>query len=394
MAKFKTLDDVDVHDKRVVIRLDLNVPVEKGKVTDATRIERVLPTLRELMNKKAAVIILAHFDRPKGKVVPEMSLKPVAAELEKHLGQPVKFIFTDWQSAPKVEVAPGQCVVMENTRYHAGEEKNDQGFARMLADLGDIYVNDAFSAAHRAHSSTEGIARLLPSYAGRAMATELTALQKALGHPQRPVVAIVGGSKVSTKLDLLGNLVSKVDALVIGGAMANTFMLAKGLDIGKSLVEKDMLDTARKIMVEAAKAHCEIILPLDVVVADKLAPGVEVLTYGADAVPYDKMILDVGTLTTDHFNSLIDDAHTLVWNGPLGAFETKPFDMGTVRAAQHAVARTKAGKLLTVAGGGDTVAALNQAGVADQFTYVSTAGGAFLEWLEGKTLPGVAALEA
>jgi phosphoglycerate kinase len=394
MAKFKTLDDVDVHGKRVVIRLDLNVPVENGKVTDATRIERVLPTLRELMNKKAAVIILAHFDRPKGKVVPEMSLKPVAAELEKHLGQPVKFIFTDWQSEPKVDVAPGHCVVMENTRYHAGEEKNDAGFARMLAGLGDIYVNDAFSASHRAHSSTEGIARLIPSYAGRAMEMELNALQKALGHPQRPVVAIVGGSKVSTKLDLLGNLVTKVDALVIGGAMANTFMLAKGLDIGKSLVEKDMLDTARKIMADADRAKCEIILPLDVVVADKLAPGMEVLTYGADAVPYDKMILDVGTLTTDHFNSLIDDAHTLVWNGPLGAFETKPFDMGTVRAAQHAAQRTRAGKLLTVAGGGDTVAALNQAGVADQFTYVSTAGGAFLEWLEGKTLPGVAALEA
>ena len=393
MAKFRTLDDVDVHGKRVLIRLDLNVPVEKGKVTDATRIERVLPTLRELMNKKAAVIILAHFDRPKGKVVPEMSLKPVAAELERHLGQPVKFIFTDWQSVPKVEVTPGHCVVMENTRYHAGEEKNDAGFAKMLAGLGDIYVNDAFSAAHRAHSSTEGIARLLPSYAGRAMETELKALQKALGHPQRPVVAIVGGSKVSTKLDLLGNLVTKVDALVIGGAMANTFMLAKGLDIGKSLVEKDMLDTARKIMADAAKANCEIILPLDVVVADKLAPGVEVLTYGADAVPYDKVILDVGTLTTDHFNSLIDDAHTLVWNGPLGAFETKPFDAATVAAARHAAQRTRQGKLLTVAGGGDTVAALNQAGVADQFTYVSTAGGAFLEWLEGKTLPGVAALE-
>ena len=394
MPAFKTLDDVDVSGKRVVIRLDLNVPVENGKVTDATRIERVLPTIRELTNKKAAVIILAHFDRPKGKVVPEMSLKPVAAEMEKLLGAPVKFIFTDWQAAPKVDVKPGEVVMMENTRYHAGEEKNDAGFAKMLAGLGDIYVNDAFSAAHRAHSSTEGIARLIPSYAGRAMETELNALQKALAHPKRPVVAVVGGSKVSTKLELLGNLVTKVDALVIGGAMANTFMLAKGLDIGKSLVEKDMLDTARKIMADAEKAKCEIILPLDVVVASKLAEGVEHHTYGADSVPYDGMILDVGTLTTDHFASLIDDAHTLVWNGPLGAFETKPFDKGTMTTAKHAAARTKAGKLLSVAGGGDTVAALNQAEVADKFTYVSTAGGAFLEWLEGKTLPGVAALEA
>lgn len=394
MAAFRTLDDVDVAGKRVVIRLDLNVPVENGKVTDATRIERVLPTIRELTNKKAAVIILAHFDRPKGKVVPEMSLKPVAAEMEKLLGAPVKFMFTDWQSAPKVDVKPGEVVMMENTRYHAGEEKNDAGFAKMLASLGDIYVNDAFSAAHRAHSSTEGVAKLIPAYAGRAMETELTALQKALAHPKRPVVAVVGGSKVSTKLELLGNLVTKVDALVIGGAMANTFMLAKGQDIGKSLVEKDMLDTARKIMEDAKNAKCEIILPLDVVVAAKLAPGVESHTYGADAVPYDGMILDVGQLTVDHFNSLIDDAHTLVWNGPLGAFETKPFDEATMATAQHAAKRTKEGKLLSVAGGGDTVAALNQAGVADKFTYVSTAGGAFLEWLEGKTLPGVAALEA
>ena len=394
MPAFRTLDDVNLTAKRVLCRVDLNVPVADGKVTDATRIERVVPTLREIMNKGGALIVLAHFDRPKGKVVPEMSLRPVAAALEQHLGHPVKFIFTDWQSAPVVDVKPGECVLMENTRYHAGEEKNDEGFSKMLASLGDIYVNDAFSAAHRAHSSTEGIAHFIPAYAGRAMEAELKALQLALETPKRPVIAIVGGAKVSTKLDLLGNLVKKVDALVIGGAMANTFLLAQGHGVGKSLAEKDLIDTARRIMQQAEDAKCAIILPVDGIVAKEFKAGAEWHDYGVDAIPADGMILDVGPLSVDRVRSAIDDAHTLVWNGPLGAFEVAPFDKATVAAAKHAAARTKAGKLVSVAGGGDTVAALNHAGAANGFTYISTAGGAFLEWLEGKPLPGVKALEA
>jgi phosphoglycerate kinase len=393
MPAFRTLDDIDLSGKRVLCRVDLNVPIADGKVTDATRIERVVPTLREILKKGGALILLAHFDRPKGKVVPEMSLKPVAAALEEKLGRPVRFVFTDWKKAPTVKAKPGECVLMENTRYHPGEEKNDEAFSKMLAGLGDIYVNDAFSAAHRAHSSTEGIARFLPAYAGRAMEAELKALQLALETPKRPVIAIVGGAKVSSKLDLLGNLVKKVDALVIGGAMANTFLLAQGFGVGKSLVERDLLDTARAILRSAEDTKCAVILPVDAIVAAEFKAGAARHNYGIDAIPNDGMMLDVGPLSVDRIHSAIDDAHTLVWNGPLGAFEIPPFDAATVAAAIHAANRTKAGKLVSVAGGGDTVAALNHAGVADGFTYISTAGGAFLEWLEGKPLPGVKALE-
>jgi len=393
MPAFRTLDDVNVTGKRVVIRLDLNVPMEHGKVTDTTRIDRVVPTLKELLDKGAAVIVLAHFDRPKGKVVPEMSLKPVAPALEKALGHKVQFVFTDWQSAPVVNAKPGDVILMENTRYNAGEEKNDAGFAKMLAGLGDIFVNDAFSAAHRAHSSTEGIAKLIPAYAGRAMQAELDALTKALEQPKRPVIAIVGGAKVSSKLDLLGNLMKKVEALVIGGAMANTFLYAQGNEVGKSLVEKDLADTARKIMADAEKVNCAIILPVDGIIAHKFEAHAPSHDYGVDALPADGMMLDVGPMSVDRVKAAIDNAHTLLWNGPFGAFEMQPFDKATVEVARYAAARTKAGKLISVAGGGDTVSALNHAGVADDFTYISTAGGAFLEWLEGKDLPGVAALK-
>jgi phosphoglycerate kinase len=393
MPAFRTLNDVDVANKRVAIRLDLNVPIENGKVTDATRIERVVPTLKELLNKKAAVIVLAHFDRPKGKVVPEMSLKPLALALEQHVGQSVKFIFTDWQSAPKVDVKPGEIALMENTRYHAGEEKNDQTFAKMLASLGDIFVNDAFSAAHRAHSSTEGIAHVIPAYAGRAMEAELSALQQALEKPKRPLVAVVGGAKVSTKLELLGNLSGLANTIVIGGGMANTFLAAQGYAIGKSLCEKDLLDKAKDILADAKAKGCTFLLPTDVVVAKEFKAGSPSRTVGIKDVGADDMILDVGQETVVAVNKAFDAAKTLVWNGPLGAFEIAPFDAATIAAARHAAQLTKAGKLVTVAGGGDTVSALNHAGAADDFTYISTAGGAFLEWLEGKTLPGVKALE-
>jgi phosphoglycerate kinase len=392
MPAYRTLDDVDVGGKRVVIRLYLNVPMENGKITDTTRIDRILPTLKELHRNNAAIIVLAHFDRPKGKVVPEMSLKPVAAALEKSLHHKVRFVFTDWQTAPAVEAKPGDVILMENTRYHAGEEKNDAGFAKMLAVLGDIFVNDAFSAAHRAHSSTEGIAHFIPSYAGRAMEQELSALAAALETPRKPVIALVGGAKVSTKLELLGNLVKKVDALVIGGAMANTFLYAQGLGVGRSLAEPDLADTARSILTAAAKANCAIILPVDAVVAKEFKAGAASHAYGVDAIPADGMMLDVGPLSVERVNAAIDNAHTLLWNGPMGAFEVPPFDAATVAVAKHAASRTRAGKLISIAGGGDTVAALNHAGAAAEFTYVSTAGGAFLEWLEGKELPGVKAL--
>jgi phosphoglycerate kinase len=393
MPAFRTLDDVNVTAKRVVVRLDLNVPMENGVVTDTTRIDRVVPTLKELLAKGAAVIVLAHFDRPKGKVVPEMSLKPVAPALEKALGHKVQFVFTDWQSAPTVNAKPGDVILMENTRYHGGEEKNDAAFAKMLGALGDIFVNDAFSAAHRAHSSTEGVARVIPAYAGRAMEAELTALQAALETPKRPVIAIVGGAKVSSKLDLLANLVKKVEALVIGGAMANTFLFAQGHSVGKSLVEKDLADTARAILVAAEKANCAVILPIDAIVAQEFKAHAPSHDYGVDAIPAEGMMLDVGPMSVDMVKAAIDGAHTLLWNGPFGAFEMEPFDAATVKVARYAAARTKQGKLISVAGGGDTVAALNHAGVADDFTYISTAGGAFLEWLEGKDLPGVAALK-
>jgi len=394
---FKTLDDLsDLAGKRVLVRVDLNVPMDGGRVTDTTRIERVLPTIRELSEKGAKVVLLAHFGRPKGERVAEMSLAPVAPAVADLLGKPVAFAndCIGPAAADAIAALPdGGVLLLENTRYHKGEEKNDPEFAKALAANGDIYVNDAFSAAHRAHGSTEGIAKLLPAYAGRTMQAELEALGSALGEPVRPVLAVVGGAKVSSKIDLLENLVSKVDMLVIGGGMANTFLAAKGVDVGKSLCEHDLADTARKIMVAAEAANCEIVLPDDAIVAKEFKAGADNETVSLDAIPADGMILDVGKASITTVKSKIDAARTLVWNGPLGAFEIAPFDIATVAAAQHAAENTKAGKLNSVAGGGDTVAALNHAGAADSFSYVSTAGGAFLEWLEGKELPGVKALE-
>ncbi|MEP1576940.1 phosphoglycerate kinase [Roseibium album] len=394
---FKTLDDLnDISGKRVLVRVDLNVPMDSGRITDTTRIERVLPTIRELSEKGAKVILLAHFGRPKGERVADMSLAPVAPAVAELLGKPVAFaddcvggVATEMVNA----MSDGGVLLLENTRYHRGEEKNDPDFARALAANGDIYVNDAFSAAHRAHGSTEGIARLLPAYAGRTMQAELEALGSALGDPVRPVLAVVGGAKVSSKIDLLENLVSRVDMLVIGGGMANTFLAAKGTDVGKSLCEHDLADTARKIMVAAEAANCDIVLPDDAVVAREFKAGAANETVALDAIPSDGMILDVGAASIETVKSKIDSAKTLVWNGPLGAFEIEPFDKATVAAAKHAAENTRAGKLNSVAGGGDTVAALNHAGAAEGFSYVSTAGGAFLEWLEGKELPGVKALE-
>ncbi|MEW4460624.1 phosphoglycerate kinase [Labrenzia sp. PO1] len=395
---FKTLDDLtDIAGKRVLVRVDLNVPMDGGKVSDTTRIERVLPTIRELSDKKAKVILLAHFGRPKGARVADMSLGPVALAVAGLLGRPVVFADDCIGQAAKDAVdvmVDGDVLLLENTRFHAGEEKNDPDFAKALAANGDIYVNDAFSAAHRAHGSTEGIARLLPAYAGRTMQAELEALGSALGNPVRPVLAVVGGAKVSSKIDLLENLVAKVDMLVIGGGMANTFLAAQGTDVGKSLCEHDLAETAKRIMTAADKAGCEIVLPADAVVAREFKAGADNETVSLDAIPADGMILDVGAASIETVKTKIDAARTLVWNGPLGAFEIAPFDTATVAAAKHAAANTKAGKLNSVAGGGDTVAALNHAGAADDFSYVSTAGGAFLEWLEGKELPGVKALEA
>jgi phosphoglycerate kinase len=393
MPAFRTLDDVNVANKKVVIRLDLNVPIQDGVVTDTTRIDRIIPTLKELLSKGAAVIILAHFDRPKGKVVPEMSLKPVAPALEKALGQPVTFVFTDWQSSPALAAKPGTVTLMENTRYHAGEEKNDAGFAKILGSLGDIFVNDAFSAAHRAHSSTEGIAHVIPAYAGRAMEAELKALQAALEKPERPLVAVVGGAKVSSKLELLGNLSKVANTIVIGGGMANTFLAAQGYNVGKSLCEHDLIPTAQEILATAKANGCTLLLPMDGVVAKEFKAGAASETVGIESLPADSMMLDVGAKSIANVNACFDAAKTVVWNGPMGAFEIAPFDTATNAVAQHAAALTKAGKLVTVAGGGDTVSALNHAGAADDFTYISTAGGAFLEWLEGKELPGVKALE-
>ncbi|XHC13775.1 phosphoglycerate kinase [Labrenzia sp. ac12] len=395
---FKTLDDLtDIAGKRVLVRVDLNVPMDGGKVSDTTRIERVLPTIRELSDKKAKVILLAHFGRPKGARVADMSLGPVALAVAGLLGRPVVFADDCIGQAAKDAVdvmVDGDVLLLENTRFHAGEEKNEPDFAKALAANGDIYVNDAFSAAHRAHGSTEGIARLLPAYAGRTMQAELEALGSALGNPVRPVLAVVGGAKVSSKIDLLENLVAKVDMLVIGGGMANTFLAAQGTDVGKSLCEHDLAETAKRIMTAADKAGCEIVLPADAVVAREFKAGADNETVSLDAIPADGMILDVGAASIETVKTKIDAAKTLVWNGPLGAFEIAPFDTATVAAAKHAAANTKAGKLNSVAGGGDTVAALNHAGAADDFSYVSTAGGAFLEWLEGKELPGVKALEA
>jgi phosphoglycerate kinase len=391
---FRTLDDVDVKSRRVLVRVDLNVPMEGGRVTDATRLERIAPTILEISGKGGKVILLAHFGRPKGRDASE-SLRPVAAALAEVLGRPVGFADDCVGEAAEKAVAAmkdGDIVCLENTRFHKQEEKNDPAFVAQLARLGDIWVNDAFSAAHRAHASTEGLGHQLPAYAGRTMQAELDALAKALDAPTRPVIAIIGGAKVSTKIALLENLVSKVDALVIGGGMANTFLFARGVAIGKSLAEKDLAATALRIFEKADAANCAIILPVDATVAFHFAAHAPCHAYGLDAIPADGMILDIGPLSIERVRAAIDDAATLVWNGPLGAFEMPPFDRGTVAAAKHAAERAKAKKLVAVAGGGDTVAALNQAGVAGDFTYVSTAGGAFLEWMEGKPLPGVEVL--
>ena len=392
---FKTLDDFNLAGKRVLTRVDLNAPVRDGVVTDDTRLRAVAPTIRDILAGGGKPILLAHFDRPKGKVVPAMSLRPIAAALAAALG--VEVDFTDDCVGDEAEqaaaaLAPGRALLCENTRFHAGEEANDPAFAAQMARLGDIYCNDAFSAAHRAHASTEGLAHLMPNCAGRLMEAELKALEKALTAPERPVVAVVGGAKVSTKLDLLGNLIGKVDQLVVGGAMANTFQLAKGLKVGKSLVEAEMVGTARDILSRAAGKGCEIVLPLDAQIARKVEKGVPSEVVAIDAVPDDALILDAGPATVADLARRFEGAKTVVWNGPLGVFEIAPFDMATRAAALKVAELTRAGRLLSVAGGGDTVSALNQAGAAGDFSFISTAGGAFLEWLEGKTLPGVAAL--
>lgn len=389
---WKTLDDMDLNGKRVLVRVDINVPMENGEVTDMTRISRIADTVYDIQDAGGTVILMAHCGRPKGKVVEDMSLIHVAPFVADELGVPITFADSDYRDAVK-ELKNEEVLLLENLRFNPGEEANDMAFAKRLATLCDVYVNDAFSAAHRAHASTHAIATLRPSCAGRLMAQELSALEAALGMPKRPVVAVVGGAKVSTKLDLLGNLVGKVDHLVIGGGMANTFLAAQGINVGNSLCEHDLADTARDILAKAETAGCEIILPRDIVVAHEFKAGAENETLAPDACPADAMILDAGPATVAYIEDVLANAKTLIWNGPLGAFEIAPFDAATNAAAKAAAKLTKAGKLTSVAGGGDTVAALNQAGAADQFTYISTAGGAFLEWMEGKELPGVAALQ-
>ena len=395
MTTFRTIDDLDVAGKRVLVRADLNVPMKDGKVTDTTRIDRTVPTLLELANRGAKVIVLSHLGRPKGQKKPEFTLKPIADALAEIAGKPVAF-GSDCIGPEAAEVVnamkDGDLAMLENVRFYPEEEKNDQGFAQKLAENGDFLVSDAFSCSHRAHASVEALARILPSAAGRLMQAELEALEGALEKPEHPVAAVVGGAKISTKLDVLGNLAAKVDQLIIGGAMANTFLAAKGVDVGKSLCEHEMADSARAIMESAEKAGCEIVLPTDVVVAAEFAAGAASDTVPVDAVPADKMILDVGPQSIADLNKRLAGYKTIMWNGPLGAFEVSPFDEGTNSVAREAARLTKAGKLLSVAGGGDTVAALARAGAGDDFSYVSTAGGAFLEWLEGKTLPGVAVL--
>ena len=392
---WKTLDDMELAGKIVLTRVDINVPVEAGRVTDATRIERIVPTVKDILAKGGTPVLLAHFGRPKGTPVPEMSLRVTLPTLEEKLGRPVTFI--EKPSREAIEALPdGAVVLVENTRFTPMEEKNAPEMAGFLASLGDVYCNDAFSAAHRAHASTEGVAHLLPNCAGRLMAEELSALDKALGTPARPVGAVVGGAKVSTKLDLLNNLVEKLDVLVIGGGMANTFLMAKGARLGASLVEADLLDTARGIMAKAEASGCRILLPTDGLVAREFKAGAahENKFLDADTVlDPDEMVLDAGADSVAGIVAEFAQLKTLVWNGPLGAFEIEPFDSATNAAARIAAELTREGRLVSVAGGGDTVAALNKAGVADDFTYISTAGGAFLEWMEGKTLPGVAALE-
>jgi len=394
MNSFKTLDHVDVKGKRVLMRVDLNVPVENGVVSDGTRIERMAPAITEIAAKGGKVILLSHFGRPKGRDA-KNSLKPVAAEVAHILKRPVKFVDDCIGETAERAVAamkPGDIVCLENTRFYPGEEKNDPAFVAALAKLGDIWVNDAFSAAHRAHASTEGLGHVLPAYAGRTLQAELEAFEKVLDKPARPLVAIVGGAKISTKLDLLGHLLAKVDVLIIGGAMANTFLLAQGKTVGKSLVEAGMLEAAQKIMAEAKTSKREILLPVDGIVAEKFEANAPSRAVDIDKVGANDMILDIGPRSVQQVVSVLARAKTLVWNGPFGAFEMEPFDNGTVEVAEAAAELTAAGKLVTVAGGGDTVAALNVAGVTDRLTYVSTAGGAFLEWLEGKPLPGVEVL--
>ena len=394
--RLPTLDDCDVGGKRVLLRVDLNVPVQDGRITDMTRIERQAPTIRELADRNARVIILSHFDRPKGKVVPSKSLRPLVEPLARAIGRAVAF--ADDCAGPVADAAvaalkDGQVLLLENTRFHAGEEGNDPAFAKAVAALGDIFVNDAFSAAHRADATTSGIAALLPSVAGRSMMLELTHLEKALGNPARPLMAVVGGNKVSTKIAVLENLAGKVQVLAIGGAMANTFLAAQGIPVGKSLYEADHLETARKVVRMAKERGVELLLPADVVVAKEFKAGAPSRVTGVTNIGADEMALDVGPATIAALTAKLASARTRVWNGPLGAFETAPFDAGTVAAARAVAAATRAGKLLSVAGGGDTVAALAHAGVEKDFTYVSSAGGAFLEWLEGKALPGVEALK-
>lgn len=393
---WKTLDQIDLNGKRVLTRVDINVPVEGGKVTDTTRIDRIVPTIKDILAKGGKPILMAHFGRPKGKVVPEMSLKVTVPALEAALGRTVTFAdaSTGKSNAEYVaEMRDGDVLLLENMRFNPGEESNDPAFIDALASLGDVFCNDAFSAAHRAHASTTGVATRLPSCAGRLMQAELQALEKALSKPEHPVVAVIGGAKVSTKLDLLGNLIPKVDQIIIGGGMANTFLAADGYDVGKSLCEHDLADTAREIVERAKASGCELILPVDVVTATEFKAGAASQTVGIDEVSGAAMILDAGPESVARIKDVFDKAKTLVWNGPLGAFEIPPFNAATDAAAMHAAELSAAGKLLSVAGGGDTVAALNKSGAAENFTYISTAGGAFLEWLEGKTLPGVAALE-
>ncbi len=393
---FRTLDQADAAGKVALVRVDFNVPMEGGRVTDDTRLRAAMPTISALREKGAKVVLLAHFGRPKGERVAEMSLQPVVEPLARLLGAPVAFAddcIGETARAAVADMQPGGVLLLENVRYHKGEEKNDPALADALAELGDVYVNDAFSAAHRAHASTEGLARRLPAYAGESMRRELEALDAALGTPKRPVLGIVGGSKVSTKLDLLKNLVSKLDRLAIGGGMANTFLYAQGKDVGGSLCEKDLAETAREIMAEAEAKGCELLLPVDVVIATEVKPGAEARTEGLEGLSPDDKILDAGPETVARLIAAMNESNTLIWNGPLGVFEIPPFDAATVAAAKAAADHAKAGSLIAVAGGGDTVAALNHAGVVDDFTFVSTAGGAFLEWMEGKALPGVEALE-
>ena len=396
MAGFRTLDEIEVKGKRVLVRCDLNVPMLDGKVSDATRIARTADTIGELAAKGARVVVLSHFGRPEGERIAKLSLAPLAPVLSAALGgRPVGFAADCIGEAAESAVAglaEGGVLLLENVRFHAGEEANDAAFARRLAALGDLYVNDAFSCAHRAHVSTETLARLLPAAAGRGMQAELQALEGALGSPRRPVIAVVGGAKVSTKLSVLGNLLGRVEQLAIGGAMANTFLFARGLEVGQSLCERDLADTARAIEAKAKTAGTELVLPSDVVLANALKAGVDTATVVVEKVPPGMLILDIGPRAVLDLRARLEACRTVVWNGPLGAFETAPFDRGTNAVARHAGALSRAGKLLSVAGGGDTVAALNHAGAAEDFSYVSTAGGAFLEWLEGKTLPGVKAL--